>query len=314
MNARLVSILAVAAAVVAAAVAAVCVSINRTEMARQLREAAASKEATADANRKAEAKKADAEAEKRRAAEIALEAKKAEAAKTKEETLQAKAEEKAAEEMRKAKEAEWATAEAQATAAQAARDEARAKEKTALAAKEKAVKEAEAAALRAQEAADTLAAEKLRSEKVVAESKLLEQRQIDFAEWQRNLTEFERDLKEREAALQPEKTIANLAWAGGVEDSVIDENGNVTKQARVNYDPEKDRTIPRTSRALARQERLAREASDKEATRVREKIVATLESLYVRALKEDDVVHAQYYRESLKSLYPDWEFKGETTK
>ena len=314
MNARLVSILAVAAAVVAAAVAAGCVSINRTEMARQLREAAASKEAAADANRKAEAKKADAEAEKRRAAEIALEAKKAEAAKAKEETLQAKAEEKAAEEMRKAKEAERATAEAQATAAQAARDEARAKEKTALAAKEKAVKEAEAAALKAQEAADTLAAEKLRSEKVVAESKLLEQRQIDFAEWQRSLTEFERDLKEREAALQPEKTIADLAWAGGVEDSVIDENGNVTKQARVNYDPEKDRTIPRTSRALARQERLAREASDKEATRVREKIVATLESLYVRALKEDDVVHAQYYRESLKSLYPDWEFKGETTK
>lgn len=314
MNSRIVTILAVAVAVVSASVAAVWVNVNRTERARLLREAAASKEATADTNRKTEAKKADAEAEKRRAEEIKKETAQTELAKTKEEKALAEAEARTATEKRKAKEAEKATAEAQADAARAARDEARAKEKAAQAAKEKAAKESETAAIKAQAAADALAAEKLKSEKVIAESKLLEQRQIDFTEWQRNLAERERDVAEREAALQPEKTIADLSWAGGVEDSVIDENGNVTKQVHTAYDPEKDRTIPSTSRTLAKQERLAREAHDTQALRVRERVVATLEKLYVRALKEDDVIHAQYYRESLKTLYPDWEFKGETGK
>ena len=314
MNQRAFMIVAVATAVVFGSIAAVWVSVNRVEAARQLREAEASKEAAADANRKAEAKKADAEAEKRRAAEESAKATAAKlaAAKLEKETSQVEAQ--AAEDNRKAKEAEKAKADAQLKAAEAARDEARAKERAARAARDAAEKEAQAAAHKAQAQADAKEAERLRSEKVIAESKLIAQRQIDFEDWQRNLLELQRDLAEREAALKPEKTISDLAWAGGLEDSVMDENGNVKKQERVAYDPETDRELPSTSRALARQERLVREASDKAAARVRENVIGSLEKLYVRALKDDDVVHAQYYRECIRTLYPDWEFKGETGK
>ena len=46
----------------------------------------------------------------------------------------------------------------------------------------------------------------------------------------------------------------------------------------------------------------------------RTNIVAQLESLYIQALKEERVVDAEYYKANLKSLYPDWEFKGEINK
>ena len=36
-----------------------------------------------------------------------------------------------------------------------------------------------------------------------------------------------------------------------------------------------------------------------------------MERLYRNALKEDRVVDAEFYRKSLKSLYPDWEFSLE---
>ena len=47
---------------------------------------------------------------------------------------------------------------------------------------------------------------------------------------------------------------------------------------------------------------------------MRSKIVSALEKLYVEALGEDRVVDAEFYRQNLKALYPDWEFKGENTE
>ena len=102
--------------------------------------------------------------------------------------------------------------------------------------------------------------------------------------------------------------MADLAWAGGMEDTIIDADGNVKKQQKVVYDPETDRTIPQESRQLAREERLVREDISRHAAEVRSKVVGTLEALYRQALAEDRVVDAQYYRANLKTLYPDWEF------
>ena len=106
--------------------------------------------------------------------------------------------------------------------------------------------------------------------------------------------------------MQPEKTIADLSWAGGEEDSVIDDSGNVTKKAKVVYLPENDRTLPATTRRLAKANRLAAESADADAVRARAEVVATLEPLYVAALREDRIVDADFYRKALRSMYPDW--------
>ena len=114
-------------------------------------------------------------------------------------------------------------------------------------------------------------------------------------------------------ALRPEKTIADLSWAGGEEDSVIDDKGNVTKKAKAPYLPENDRALPRATRMLARSERLAGAAADDAAAKSRAAVVAALEPLYVAALKEDRVVDADFYRKSLLSMYPDWELTVSAT-
>ena len=170
----------------------------------------------------------------------------------------------------------------------------------------RAAKVAEAEAARAEAEAARLAAEKLRADKVIAEAKLQELRRMDLESFARDLAERERDVAEREQALQPEKTIADLSWAGGDEDSVIDDKGNVTKKAKAVYRPENDRTLPRATRRLAKAERMAAEESGSAAERVRDSVVSTLEELYVSALREDRVIDAAYYRKVLRSMYPDW--------
>ena len=177
---------------------------------------------------------------------------------------------------------------------------------------EKAAKLAEAEALKAQAEADKLATEKAKGEKVIAEAKALELRQIDFQALERDLAEWKRDLEEREAALRPEKTIADLSWVGGDEDMEVGSNGTVRVKAKVPYLKENDRTLPRESRRLAKTERLARESESELAAQTRDAVVSRLERLYVRALKENDVVQADYYKNNLLILYPDWKFKGET--
>ena len=136
---------------------------------------------------------------------------------------------------------------------------------------------------------------------------------MDLESFARDLAERERDLAEREQALQPEKTIADLSWAGGEDDSVIDDNGNVTKKPKTVYLAENDNTLPLATRLLARAERLSGEANAEASSRTRETVVALLESLYVAALRENRVVDADYYRKNLISMYPDWELKLSAT-
>ena len=69
---------------------------------------------------------------------------------------------------------------------------------------------------------------------------------------------------------------------------------------------EDDRSLPPATRRLAKEERLASEATAEASARVRASIVSNLEALYVAALREDRVVDADYYRKTLRSMYPDW--------
>ena len=211
--------------------------------------------------------------------------------------------EAAAEEARsRAEEARSRAAEAKAAAA-AARD-----------AKEAEIAKAAAEEAKAKTAADKLAAEQLKGEKILAEAKLLELRKIDFETLEREFTEWRRDLDERERALTPEKTIADLAWAGGQEDSVLDENGNVAKKTKEPYLAENDRALPRPSRALAKAERETREGQAAEMEKSRDRLVATLEKLYVAAIRDDRVTDAEFYRRSIRSLSPTWKLGADAVK
>ena len=212
---------------------------------------------------------------------------------------------------KKAANSEARKAEAASKEAQAKRDEAKRKAEEARDARVKAEQDAKAEQAKSDAAAAKLEAERLRAEKVIAEAKLKELLKIDFEAVQRELMAWRQDLDERERALAPEKTIADLSWAGGGDDSVIDSSGCVVKMVKEPYDPEKDMTLSDGSRRLAREQRLAREAVSGESSAVREKIVASLEKLYVEALRENRVIDAEFYRKTLKSLYPDWEFKVE---
>ena len=213
---------------------------------------------------------------------------------------------------RKAQEAAAAAAEKSLAAATAEREAAKAKQAAATAECEKAKAMEKAAALKAQEAADLLAAEKLKSEKAIADAKMAELSKIDFLAWERDLLELKRDLDERERALQPEKTIADLSWVGAGEDKEFDENGHIRtkKKSAAPYRAEDDPTLPAATRRLAQTQRLVAEAEASQAAQVRARIVRVLEGLYAEALKDGRVIDAKYYGDSLKSLYPDWKFEG----
>ena len=231
---------------------------------------------------------------------------------------------KAAEENRKAKEAERETAKAEAEKAKLAKEAAvankaareaeaqaasdakaaeRAKADAAKAEAEKAAKEAEKASFDAQAAADALAREKLRSDAVIAEAKLWELKQQDLASLERELMDFKRELDEREAAMRPEKTIMDLVNIGA-------EGEQPETDTAAALLPENDMSLPRADRKLAKARRLSDEARAEGYAQNRKYAVAALERLYVAALKEDRVTDAQFYRKTLKSMYPDWEYKA----
>lgn len=309
MNLKALPILSVCVAVVVGGGSAAYVSAKRAQQAQALAEA---ESARADAAA-AEAKKADreaaAEAERARAAEERRKEAQAQAEKARLDNETASLNATAAAENRKAKEADEARARSDADAERARRDTARAQADAAKAGKEREAKIAEAEASKAQAEADKRAADALKADKANAEAKLRELYKLDLESFARDLAERERDVTEREQALRPEKTIADLSWAGGEEDSVIDEKGNVAKKAKTVYLAENDRTLPLETRLLSRAERLAGESSAESEAKARKSVVATLESLYVAALREDRVVDADFYRKSLVSMYPDWELK-----
>lgn len=306
--------IAVSLAVIAGAVAYIMDGMSREECARAEAEKAAAIEAAAEAEARAARAEAEKAADEKRAAEQNAKAQK-DAKEAAEIEAKAQSDAKiAARENAKAKADQLKAAEIEREAAQERRKAEADRLKASEADKAVALARENAEALKAQAEADRLETEKLRSEKVIAEAKALELLKIDFATWQRDLTELEKELNELERALKPEKTIADLAWVGGGEDMEVGEDGVVKVKNRREYRAEDDMTLPRSSRDLARTERRISESTAENTAQVRSRIIKCLESMYVAALKEDRIVDADFYRASLKSLYPDWEFKPEEDK
>ena len=311
MNKNLISYILLGVTIIAAAVTMIVVSNNRATAAKAKAEAAASAEAQAEAEKKTAQANAAAEADKRRAAEadekaaadrLAAEklAKETAILKEREAAARAEAESAAAEKSALEAKAAQANREAAKLQADAARDEKL---------KVEALRKSEEAKAAAEEAKRQT--EALKDEKIIAEAKLLELQKINFEEFQQTLLEWKQDLEEREAALKPEKTIADLAWVGATDDMVVDEKGNLKRIERQEYRAENDRSLSAETRTLAKVSRERDEAEQAVAETVRSTILTTIEPLYVQAIKEDRVTDAEFYRKSIQALYPDWEFKLE---
>ena len=309
MNSKMLGIVLGAVALVCAAIAAVVVSTQSSARARMLLRAKEAAVEAAELEKKRAEKVADAEAAKARAAA-------ADAARAKDERVAAEA---AANQSREdavtAKESRLAAETAKAAAeknAETARANQQAKKLEADAAADlraKAEAEKKAAENKASEAASRLAMEKLKAEKELAETKRLELLKIDYETWGRDLKEWAQNLEERERALTPEKTIEDLSWAGGKEDTVFDENGKLSKKAKEPYLAEKDKRLSRGTRELARAERLVAETSATNAVRVRAEMVAMLTKLKEQAVREDRIVDANYYQSVISAFYPDATFE-----
>lgn len=318
MKSKAIAWISVSVAVIFAAIAGIIVTNNRADAARlgQLRaeneEAKAAQEAkkakadqlAAEAQAAAQ-KSAVQEAQEHRLAEQARQATaKLEHERAEAEAKRAEADEKAAAARAREAEAVHAAERAKTDAVRIESEKARA---VADAAKAKAEAEAQAAA-------DKLAAEKLKSDAVIAEAKALELRQVDFTKLERELLEFKQELDERERALHPDRTAADLVWVGEREADVIGGETNAvrrTKKERIL--PENDRSLPVESRQLARIERISAENRAADFAAASNRIVRTLERLYIDALKGDRVVDADYYLRNIRFFYPGWKYQPATT-
>lgn len=301
MNSKTISIISLSVAVVVAAIAAIMVTNKRAETARHQAAAAESRaDETRAAQRQAEAEAAKARSEESAAAKAAAAATEERAAK---EAASAAAQAEAAKAVADRAKAEAARAEAEAQAKKAS--DARAAEEARVRISrneaEKVRAEAEVEASKAAAAADALALEKQRSDAIIAEAKLWEAREKDLASLEQELMQFKRELDERELALRPEKTIKDLVNIGG--DAAATNNAS-----EVNL-PENDTSLPRAARQLARTERLLKESTTAQLDAMKSNSIARLEKLYVEAVRSDRVTTAAYYRKTLKSLYPDWEYR-----
>ena len=310
-NQKSITIVAVSLAVIVAAIAAIVVSANRADEAKAYAEAEAAQADQAAAEAKTERAQTDAEIAKRQAAEANAKAKADERAAAEANERAKTAEQAAAADKTAAAEANADAEEVKAVAARAIRDAAKLTNDTARVERERAKEAAVAEQAKADAEAAKLAQEKLKADRIIAEAKALELRKIDYETLERDLLEWKLDLEERERALKPEKTIADLEWAGGMDDTIIDEKGNVTKQIKKVYDPEKDMELPAESRRLARKNRKLREAQDAKIANTRETVVKAIEKLYVSALKEGRVIDADFYKKNILIMYPDWKFQGE---
>ena len=309
MNSKIVSIIAICAAGIVAGVAGVVISMQRADAARAAADKAASEETVASkrartaelerataaqnamaAEAKAESEKtalaaAEAENERMKLENEGLAEKRALAA---DERAKADAEAKKAADLKAAKEIELKAAkevaDGERAKAQASADELARVEAT------KAIREAETLKLKVSMA--ELAAEKQRYEELNAE-----------------LLDYQKELDERERALRPEKTIADLSWLPD-EDTDVDESGKAHPRKKEPKLPENDPTLPKETRALAKADRIRAQADGIIEKDARARAVAPIEKLYVAAVKEGRTVDAEYYRTVLKSMYPDWEYKA----
>lgn len=296
-----ISVLVLGVAVIAAALSGVYVMNARESIARRNAEAAESAEEAAKlAARKAESEakaaaaaesadraKLQAAQEQRKASEADREAKRADA-------KRAEHESEAARQNRAAREAEAAAA-ADARAAEKAKADAAQAE----AAKERAIADAEIA--KAQAEADKLEREKLAAQAIADEARLWELKALDLAALEQELNEYRQELDARELALRPEKTIRDLANISSQEAAQQDDDQPLL--------PENDVTLPRADRRLAKSVRIMDESIDGMLARSRAMTVSKLERLYVEAVRAGRITTADYYRKTLKSLYPDWEYK-----
>ncbi len=292
-------------AAIVVAIAAIVVSNNRAAVARNERAAA---EAKADAESAALKK---ARAEEATSANQAA-AKKAESATAQEERKAAEAQAKIEEEACQRAEAEAKAQKARLAAAEKeekiAADKASAAK--ALAEHARLTNEVAQATLHTAEAQQTAAlaeAERVRllAEKATSEAKLIELRKLDLEAYEQSLIEVARDLEEREAALKPDKTTADLVWLPDA-DTEVDENGKLRPRKKEPYLAENDKRLSPHTRELARQNRLRDEAATAESQARREALIAALEKLRQEAVATDRPLTAGYYRKVIESLYPDW--------
>lgn len=302
MNFRNLTLVLSSIAAIAVSVAYVMASMAKESAAKFSLDEALSQEAKAVQERKAAEATAAAERERKAAAEankIAAEkdhqAKKLAAA-------AAEDERKAAIENRKAKELALEESRQLAEAAKSEREKSLIELKKVEALKAKAQADESAAAKRLAEADSKLQQEKLRSEKTIADAKLKELRKIDFERIELELREWQTDLEARKNALKPEKTIADLVWAGGKEDKFIDAEGNLVTRERKSYSPENDPALPMPTRELAKLERILSEQRSSDAQLVRSNLVLQLRRLRDQAIDEGRVIDAQFYLKSGEGL------------
>ena len=313
MNGKLVSVLAICAAVIVGGLSGVIIMNKREAVARANLARAESEEARAASEAKkarsdesaalaaaaAAESSAKASTENRAAKEAASEAEKLALARAKEERAKSEADAEAARERAREASENRAAEKLSADAAIAKAEEA------------KAVLDAEAA--RAAAATADRDAENARLEAKKSEEELLRLRQIDFVAIARDLDEYRKELDEREAALRPEKTAADLAWVGEREADVIGGESNRVRRVAKPL-PENDMDLPRETRMLARAERLKREEDVLRNSVSSNIVVSVLERLYLQAVREDRVVDAQYYLKNIKMHYPNWRYVKEEGK
>ncbi len=313
MNWKIASILAICAAVITASISGVIVYIQRADAARAAASKAESEEEAkrqlarkAEAERAAEEAKSRAEQAKVESEKIAQEKAETERENKRQEAANIAAKRKIAEAERDKADAEARSAadlksakELERKIAKEKADEARAKEATsanelAQAEATKAIREAETLKLRV--SISELAAEKLRYEELNSE-----------------LLEYQRELDERERALRPEKTIADLSWIPD-EDTEVDENGRVRPKKKKPYLAEDDLSLPKETRQLAKANRIRGSADNIILETSCSNVISRLEPLYVLARKEGRVIDAEHYRLAIKTMYPDWEYKAPESK
>jgi colicin import membrane protein len=172
------------------------------------------------------------------------------------------------------------------------------KESTAKAESEKAKSLAAAEEAKSQEALYRLEHEKLLAEKLLAEKFVYEMRLSDIETLEKELQEYKMELDERERALKPELTLKDLD----------DSSADVIEDAKNQKLSENDKSLPLESRKLAKSERLSTEKYNAMLSSVRSNVVARIEKLYIEAIQDDRVIDAEFYRNQIKTMYPDWEF------
>ena len=312
MNAKIVSIIAICVAVIVAGVSGVVISMQRADAARAAADKAASEETIASKRaREAEIARATA-AQNARTAEAKAESEKTALAAAEAENEKLKLENENLAEKRALVAEERAKADAE---AQAAADRKAAKDAELKIAKEN----ADAERAKAQAAADELAraeatkaireAETLKLKVSMAELAAEKQR---YEELNAELLDYQKELDERERALRPDKTIADVSWLPD-DDLDVDENGRPRPKKKKPYLAENDPNLSAETRELAKASRIRAQADDILAKDSRTRVVAPIEKLYVAAVKEGRIVDAEYYRQVLKSMYPDWEYKPPST-